>query len=49
MKNDKQALLVLTLYQILERGLEKFERNVDLRITYAFFLLEIMSYKRKAL
>ncbi|CAD8188241.1 unnamed protein product [Paramecium pentaurelia] len=48
-KNDKQALLILTLYRILDQGLEKFEKNVDLRIQYAFFLLEVMSYKHKAL
>ncbi|CAD8108800.1 unnamed protein product [Paramecium sonneborni] len=48
-KNDKQALLILTFYKILDQGLEKFEKNVDLRIQYAFFLLEVMSYKHKAL
>ena len=43
--HEKHARLIHLIYQMYQMGTKKFANNTNLRISYAFFLIENMKYK----
>jgi hypothetical protein len=47
--SEKHALLLQMIYKMYLAGIKKFPNNSDLRLSFAFFLLDHMKYKQQAL
>ena len=47
--NEKYSKLYQLIYKFYFYGIKKFPSNTNLRLSYAFFLLEKMQYKQQSL
>ncbi len=47
--SEKHAKLIYLIYQMYQQGVKKFSNNTNLKINYAYFLLDKLKYRQQAL